>query len=82
MLNATDSAVRVMFKQYGVIDPLPPTAAVPLLKGDNGVSPSILPFEKGESRTAKRRQGVVHTALSVDLTNNRTRRVFVDQIRL
>jgi hypothetical protein len=42
-------------QKFGVSDPLPPTAAVPLCKGDNKL---ILPLEKGESR---RRRGVAHT---------------------
>ncbi len=39
-----------------VSDPLPPSAAVPLCKGDNQ---TILPLTEGESR--RRRQGVAHT---------------------
>jgi hypothetical protein len=43
-----------------VSDPLPPSAAVPLYKGDNKTSnKAILPLKEGESR--RRRQGVAHT---------------------
>src|SRR5579863_188141 len=41
--------------KVGLSDPLPPTAAVPLYKGDNkprNINECILPLEKGESRVA------------------------------
>src|ERR1700733_13541693 len=43
------ASALALHEKYGVSDPLPPSAAVPLCKGDNK---PILPLEKGESRVA------------------------------
>ena len=48
---------RALPENSGMIDPLPPTAAVPLCKGDTNThkttkTPPILPLTKGESREA------------------------------
>jgi len=48
-------------QKFGVSDPLPPTAALPLFKGENAlidVAGVIVPLTKGDGR--RRRQGVAH----------------------
>src|SRR5580704_1750195 len=47
---------------FGVRGPLPPTAALPLFKGENAlidIAGFIVPLTKGDGR--RRRQGVAHT---------------------